>query len=147
MSKVLIALSNYHQEISDILLSSVLNELSSMGIEYHRINVVGAFELASSINIGLESSDYDGVIALGCIVKGDTINYELISREVTRALQDISIYYSMPLGFGVLTVNDTKQAFARAVKYGQQAALACIQMMKIKEHFTAYNEKEFSRFN
>lgn len=113
-------------------------------MQYEKIVVPGVFELASSINIALENFEYSGVIALGCIVKGETSHYDVIAHECARALQDIAIYYSMPLGFGVLTVDNIEQALARTEKYGKNAAIACIQMIKIKEQMIARNDVQFN---
>ena len=116
-------------------------------MQYEKITVPGAFELASSINIALENFEYSGVIALGCIIKGETSHHDIIARECARALQDIAIYYSVPLGFGVLTVDNMEQALARMEEYGRNAAIACIKIIEIKEQLTIHNDSRYSKFN
>ena len=147
MAKILISVADFYKDISEMLLDATIPELKKNSISYKKIIVPGAFELASSINMALENFEYSGVIALGCVIRGETSHYDIITRECARALQDISIYYSLPLGFGVLTVENMEQALVRATKYGHNATLACIQMMKIKEQFTNYNDSGPSRFN
>ncbi len=147
MTKILISIADFYKDISDVLLHAAIPELKRNNFSYQKIVVPGVFELASSINMALESFDYSGVIALGCVIRGETSHYDIITRECARALQDISIYYSLPLGFGVLTVDNMEQAVARAEKYGHKAALACTQMIKIKEQFMTYNDSGPSRFN
>ena len=144
MAKVLISVANFYKDISQKLLDVSILELKKNNMQYEKIVVPGVFELASSINIALENFEYSGVIALGCIVKGETYHYDVIAHECARALQDIAIYYSMPLGFGVLTVDNIEQALARTEKYGKNAAIACIQMIKIKEQMIARNDVQFN---
>jgi 6,7-dimethyl-8-ribityllumazine synthase len=145
MSKVLISISNFYEDISKTLLKAAVKELEKNKIPYDEIIVPGAFELAGSVNIALESHEYSGVIALGCVIRGETSHFDVIVSECARAMQDIAIYYSIPMGFGVITVDNKKQANVRAEKYGENAALACIQMMKIKEQYIIYNDREFSK--
>lgn len=147
MTKILISISNFYKDVSKILLDSATSILNDNNMNYEQIIVPGAFELASSINMGLETFEYNGVIALGCIIKGETSHYNIITRECARAIQDISIYYSIPLGFGLLTVDNLDQALSRSEKYGKNAANACIQMIKVKEQFMMYNDKRYSKFN
>ena len=147
MTKILISISDFYKDVSKILLKSATSVLKENNMNYEQIIVPGAFELASSINMGLETFEYNGVIALGCVIKGETSHYDIITRECARAVQDISIYYSIPMGFGLLTVNNLEQALNRAEKYGENAANACIQMIKVKEQFMMYNDKRYSKFN
>ncbi|MFK7761102.1 MAG: 6,7-dimethyl-8-ribityllumazine synthase [Candidatus Midichloriaceae bacterium] len=147
MTKILISISDFYKDVSKILLKSATSVLKENNMNYEQIIVPGAFELASSINMGLETFEYNGVIALGCVVKGKTSHYDIITRECARAVQDISIYYSIPMGFGLLTVNNLEQALNRAEKYGKNAANACVQMIKVKEQFMMYNDKRYSKFN
>ena len=72
--------------------------------------------------MALESFDYSGVVVLGCVIRGETSHYDILTRECARAIQDISIYYSLPLGFGVLTVENMEQAIARAESPGRPLA-------------------------
>ena len=147
MNKILISISDFYKDISKILLDSAVFILKKNNIAYEQVIVPGAFELASSINMGLETYEYNGVIALGCVIKSKTLHYDMIVTECARAIQDIAIYYSVPLGFGLLIVDNKKQALNRAEEYGKNAANACIQMTKVKEQFMICNDKRASRFN
>ncbi|MFQ3307577.1 MAG: 6,7-dimethyl-8-ribityllumazine synthase [Candidatus Midichloriaceae bacterium] len=147
MTKILISIANYYKDISDVMLDTVISEITKNDMVYDLVKVPGAFELASSINIALENYDYAGVVVLGCIIKGETDHFTLISKECSRAIQDISIYYSVPLGFGVITANNMEQAIARSKKYGIKAVNTCLEMIKVKERFTSYGDGKVRRFN
>ena len=147
MTKILIVVSDLHKKISNILLNSAISSLEEHNIGYEKIIVPGTFELASAINMGLETFDYNGVIVLGCVVYEQTTHCDIITRECARAVQDISIYYSIPLGFGLLLVGNLDDAFSKAAIYGKNAANSCVKMMKIKEQFMMYNERKYSKFN
>ena len=147
MAKVLISTANFYKDISEKLLEASILELEKNNMQYEKIVVPGTFELGSSINIALENFEYSGVIALGCIIKGETSHYDIIARECARALQDIAIYYSVPLGFGVLTVDNMEQALARTEKYGRNAVIACIKMIEVKEQLTVRNDNRYSKFH
>ena len=80
MTKILISISDYYKDISKLLLDSAVSTLEKNSMNYEQIIVPGAFELASSINMGLETFEYNGVIALGCVIRGETSHYDLITR-------------------------------------------------------------------
>ena len=106
------------------------------------ISVPGALEIPAAIAIAMDASKkigkpYDGAIALGCVVRGDTIHFEIVSMESSRALMDLSVARSLPLGNGIITVNTTEQAWERAradrLNKGGDAARAALTMMRIKK--------------
>ena len=84
------------------------------------------------------SNDYNGFIALGCVIRGETDHYDHICRETSRALMDLTLTYSLAIGFGILTCDNREQAFSRAAtdqkNKGADAAQACLRMMEIKNH-------------
>jgi 6,7-dimethyl-8-ribityllumazine synthase len=116
-------------------------ELDAAGVGYDVISVPGALEIPSAVAIALDGAmkkgrSYDGAIALGCVIRGDTIHFEVVSMESARALMDLSVARSLPLGNGIITVNDEKQAWARArvseLNKGGDAARAALAMIRIK---------------
>ena len=147
MTKVLISISDFYKDISEKLLNTSVLELKKNDIQYEKVVVPGVFELAGSINMALETFEYSGIIALGCVIRGETSHYDVITHACARAIQDISIYYSIPLGFGVLTVDNMEQALVRAEKYAKNATIACIQMIEIREQLIIRNDRGFSKFN
>lgn len=138
---VVIIEARFYDDIQDALLAGAVKELEAAGVGYDVISVPGALEIPAAIAIALDASKkngrpYDGAIALGCVVRGDTIHFEIVSMELSRALMDLAVARSLPLGNGVITVNTTEQAWERAradkLNKGGDAARAALVMMRIK---------------
>src|SRR6185369_8471489 len=101
----------------------------------------GCLEIPAAAAIAVDASEragrpYDGVIALGCVIRGETIHFEIVSMESSRGLMDLAVARKFPIGNGILTVNDEKQAWARAraseLNKGGDAARAALAMLRIK---------------
>ena len=113
-------------------------------VEYKIINVPGALEIAPSIKIYSEKSSkdilFDGFVALGCIIRGETYHFDIVSNESARALSDLSITYSLPIGNGILTVENKEQAIERSdplrLNKGAGAALACLSLINHKNNIS-----------
>lgn len=140
-ARVVIVEARFYDDIQDALLEGAVAELDAAGVGYDVISVPGALEIPSAVAIALDGAmkkgrSYDGAIALGCVIRGDTIHFEVVSMESARALMDLSVARSLPLGNGIITVNDEKQAWARArvaeLNKGGDAARAAIAMIRIK---------------
>ena len=131
--KVLIVDSNYYENISKNLYKGVENYLREKKIRSNHIKAPGCFEIPYIIN--KYSEQYDAFIALGCIVRGETYHFELISNEVTRKIMDLSINLSKPIGFGILTCENIEQAKYRSDPIrgdkGREAAKACIDLLNL----------------
>ena len=147
MSKVLIVIANFYPDITSRLELPVIEGLKKARIEPHKIYVPGTFEIPNAVNIALESVDYAGVITLGCVIKGETMHFEIVVNESARALQDIAVYYSVPMGYGIISAFNKKQAEKRAFEYGKSAVEACLELIKIKESYANYYDKDISLFN
>ena len=118
-----------------------LAELKLAGASHEVITVPGALEIPAAIAIAIDAAEangkpYDAAIALGCVVRGDTIHFEIVSQESSRGLMDLAVSRKFPLGNGILTVNTEAQAWARAraseLNKGGDAARAAIAMLRIK---------------
>jgi 6,7-dimethyl-8-ribityllumazine synthase len=138
---VLIVEARFYDDIQDALLEGAVAELRSAGVDYEIVTVPGALEIPAAIAIALDAAEqsgkpYDAVVALGCVVRGDTIHFEIVSTESSRALMDLSVQRRVPLGNGIITVNTDAQAWARArageLNKGGHAALAALAMLRIK---------------
>ena len=130
--KILIVVSNYYKEISKNLLEGTQNYLSmNTSITPKYINAPGCFEIPYIINN--YSKNYDGFVALGCIIRGETYHFDLISNEVARKIMDLSISLNKPIGFGVLTCENIEQAQYRSDPLrgnkGLEAAKACVDLL------------------
>ena len=137
--KVLIIISKYYKDISENLLKSAEKLLKNKSIIYDVIEVPGALEIPQALNFNGNLSknkifDYRGFIALGCIIKGETYHFEIVSNETNRGLMNVAIKYSFPLGNGVITAYNYEQALKRSFDKGEEAALACYELMKIKNY-------------
>ena len=136
--KVLLVCSPYYKKITQNLLDGAVEVLKSNSVEYKIIHVPGALEIAPSIKIYSEKVSqndlFDGFIALGCIIRGETYHFELIANETSRKIMDLSIDYDVAIGFGILTCNNLEQALVRSdvnkKNKGREAALACIELLK-----------------
>ena len=139
---VVIIEARFYDDIQEALLQGAIKELEAAGVGYDVISVPGALEIPAAIAIAMDASkkngrQYDGAIALGCVVRGDTIHFEIVSMESSRALMDLAVARSLPLGNGIITVNTTEQAWERArsdkLNKGGDAARAALPMMRIKK--------------
>ena len=125
--KICIVRSKYNNTYQ--LLKSATNELTKRKITYKILEVPGAFEIPVVISRNINK--YDGFIALGSIIKGQTPNFDFISSAITNGLIQLSILYKKPVGNAVLTCFNSKQANARNNK-GYEAAVAVIEVINVK---------------
>ena len=138
--KVLLVCSPYYQIVTKNLIEGATKILKSNSVEYKILNVPGALEIAPAIKLVIDKSLkkplFDGFVALGCVIKGETYHFEIVANESARALTDLSLNYSIPIGNGILTVSNLDQAIKRSDPLhsdkGAGAALACLSLINIK---------------
>ena len=118
--KILIVCANYYKDISIALLKSAKNELKNFA-KINVISVPGVFEIPVVISKNLKK--YDGFVALGCVIKGQTPHFDFISKSTTDAIMNISVESKKPVGNGIITCLNKNQAIARGKK-GREAANA-----------------------
>ncbi len=130
-----IVVAQWNREITEALFEGAYKALIDNGVDEKniiRMDVPGSFELTFGAKLMLETTPVDAVIAIGCIIRGETPHFEYISQGVTFGLTELNIRYKKPVIFGVLTTNNIEQARDRAGgKYGNkgtEAAIAAIQM-------------------
>tara|TARA_B100001057_G_scaffold314283_1_gene314412 strand:+ start:33 stop:422 length:390 start_codon:yes stop_codon:yes gene_type:complete len=126
--KILIVLANYYKDISDGLLKSALKNISGSN-RVKIIRVPGVFEIPVTISKNLKR--YDGFLALGCVIKGQTPHFDFISQASTNAIMGISVSQKKPVGNGIITCLNMKQAKVRKSK-GAEAAKAVISILSQK---------------
>ena len=124
--KILIVSSNYYKDISKNLLSSAIESLKEKA-EIKIIEVPGSFEIPVIISKNI--SEYDGFIALGCIIKGETPHFNFISQSITNAIMDLSVNFKKPIGNGIITSLNKDQALVRSYKKGIEAAEATLTVL------------------
>jgi 6,7-dimethyl-8-ribityllumazine synthase len=142
---VLIVEARFYADIADELLKGAIQALSEAGATHERVSVPGAFEIPAAIAMTIEAQrvspphrSFDGYLALGCVIRGETTHYDYVCGESARALMDISCQHRIALGFGILTVENGDQAWARArvgeKNKGRDAARACLAMVDLRRH-------------
>ena len=137
-TNILIVCSPYYKLISDNLIKGALGELRAKSINYQVIFVPGALEIPAAIKYVSLKKFFDGYIALGCVIRGETYHFEIVSNESASGLSKLAIDYDLPIGNGVLTVENKAQALVRSdpKKYnkGGGAALACMSLIDIRNN-------------
>ena len=121
--KILIVMANYYEQISDGLLNSAKETLQE---PFDLISVPGVFEIP--VTIAKNIKKYDGFIALGCIIKGETPHFDFISKTAIDGIMKLSIENQKPIGNGIITCLNLKQALARKKK-GHEAAAALLSVL------------------
>jgi 6,7-dimethyl-8-ribityllumazine synthase len=139
-ARVLVVEARFYEDIADALLAGAVQALDHAGAAYERISVPGALEIAPAIAMALDLAEraerpYDGAVALGCVIRGETLHFEIVSQESARALLDLSVARRVPIGNGILTVDTDAQAWARArpeeADKGGDAARAALALIRI----------------
>ena len=137
---LLVVEARYYAHINDELLKGAFAALKEAGATHEHIIVPGAFEIPAAIRYAVAASArYDGYIALGCVIRGETTHYDYVCEQCSRGLQDLALTHSLAIGFGVLTVDNEAQALARArvekKNKGGEAARACLAMVALRRKF------------
>lgn len=145
MPHILVIESPYYADITEELTQGAIEELEAQGASYERETVFGVFELPAAISMASlakkidGSPKYDGFLALGCVIRGETTHYDYVCNESARGLMDLSVRDRLAIGYGVVTVENQEQAWARARRdeknKGKDAAAACLRMVDMRKTF------------
>jgi len=124
-------------DIADALVSGAIAAIEKGGATYERIEVPGAFELPAALAMAIDAGRYDGFIALGCVIRGETTHYDYVCGESARGLNELAMRHRVALGYGVVTVENQDQAWARAApdqrNKGGDVARACLAMIALRQ--------------
>ncbi|MGF1463914.1 MAG: 6,7-dimethyl-8-ribityllumazine synthase [Maricaulaceae bacterium] len=141
--RVLIVEARFYPEIADELAQGALEALNTRNASAHRVTVPGVFEIPAAIawaeKIGHsgQGPSYDGFVALGCVIRGETSHYDYVCGESARALMDLTVNAGLAVGYGVLTVETEAQAWVRARRSdknkGADAANAALAMVDLRQ--------------
>ena len=139
--RVLIVAAPFYEDIAEQLVKGASDALSAAGATFDVLEVPGAFEIPGAIAMAQsEGAGYDAYVALGCVIRGETSHYDYVCGESARGLMDLSLK-GVALGYGILTVENIKQARARAhvdqKNKGKDAAEAALAMLALKRKFKA----------
>jgi 6,7-dimethyl-8-ribityllumazine synthase len=139
---ILVVEARFYGDIADLLLEGATRVLRRAGATFDRVTVPGSLEIPPAIAIALDAAEhrrrrtYDGVVALGCVIRGETGHYDIVAGESARALMELAITRRLPVGNGILTVDTEAQARERAdpdrLDKGGGAARAALAMVKLK---------------
>jgi len=132
-ARILIVESRYYVEIADALIAGAEHEIAKNGASAERVVVPGAFEIPGAIALAAER--YEGFVALGCVIRGETSHYDYVCGESARGLMDLAVQHKLAIGYGIVTVETMDQARARAFidrgDKGGDAAHACLAMVAL----------------
>ena len=140
-ARALIVEARFYDDLADALLAGARAPLDAAGVAVEVVTVPGALEIPAAMAIALDAAEqagraFDAVVALGCVIRGETGHYDIVAGESARALMDLSVRRALPLGNGILTVENEAQAWARArvqeMNKGGGAAEAALAVLRLK---------------
>lgn len=141
---LLIVEARFYEDLSDALVAGAAGALAQAGATYDRVSVPGALEIPGVIRFALDGmtaggTHYDGFVALGVVIRGETYHFEIVCNESARGLQDLAVHQGAAIGNGILTVENGEQAWVRARPEdgdkGGDAARAALAMIALKRRF------------
>ena len=136
--KIGIVQARFNATVTDALANACKVELLALGVsdkDIDHFTVPGALEVAVALQALAEKSKYDALIALGCIIRGETYHFELVANESGAALTRITLDYQIPIANAILTTEDMPQAIARQEEKGRDAARVAVEMANLLESF------------
>ncbi len=138
-ARILIVQAPYYKEITDNLCKGAMSLLKAKrlrGIE--KVNVAGALEIPVAIKLASRNGYFDGFIALGCVIRGETSHYDIVAGESARGLMDLSLKYNLVIGNGIITCENMDQAIVRAdpeqKNKGGEAAHAVLSLLELRDN-------------
>jgi 6,7-dimethyl-8-ribityllumazine synthase len=137
--RILIVEGRFYSDLSDALLEGATSALDAYGAKYDVVSVPGALEIPAVVAMADKHERYDGYIALGVVIRGETYHFEIVSNESARGLMELATSRNLAIGNGILTVETEEQAWARARSSegdkGGGAARACLDVITLRQQF------------
>jgi 6,7-dimethyl-8-ribityllumazine synthase len=134
---ILLVEARFYPGIADALIAGATARIEAAGSTCERITVPGALEIPPAIALAADSSKFDGFVALGCVIRGETTHYDYVCGESARKLMDLAADRRLAIGNGILTVENEAQAWARAkpeeLDKGGDAAEACLALLGLRQ--------------
>ena len=134
--KIGIVQARFNASVTDALASACKAELVVLGVaekDIEHVTVPGALEVAVALQAMAEKASYDALVALGCIIRGETYHFELVANESGAAVTRVALDYQLPIANAILTTQDMPQAIARQVEKGRDAARVAVEMANLLE--------------
>ena len=147
---IMIVEARFYEDLADEMLRGAERALKRAGATYEIFSVPGAFEIPAAVHQAIRAMEFnperrrfDGYVALGCVIRGETTHYDYVCQESARGLMDLATRYALAMGYGILTCENDEQAWARASvdqggDKGGSAANACLHMIGIKNRLGLY---------
>ena len=138
MARVLIVEARFYDHLNDLLLDGARTALQEAGQDYEIVTVPGALEIPGAVAMAAETGQFDAYVGLGVVIRGETYHFEIVANESARGLMALAMD-GLPIGNGILTVEDEAQALARADRNdkdkGGEAAKAALAMLALRQRF------------
>ena len=136
---ILVVEARFYDDLADELLRGAAAALEKAGATFDKVTVPGALEIPAAVAMAADTRRYDGYVALGCVIRGETTHYDTVANESARGLMDLSVVHRLAIGNGILTVENDDQAWVRArvgeLNKGGAAAEAALKMVALKARF------------
>lgn len=137
MTKICIVEARFYDDIADMLMAGAKAALEKVGVACDTVSVPGALEIPPAIGMLEEKGIYDGYVALGCVIRGETTHYDTVANESSRGIMDLGVGLGLAIGNGILTVENRQQAVVRAdpaqKNKGAGAAEAMLSLLAIRD--------------
>jgi 6,7-dimethyl-8-ribityllumazine synthase len=134
-ARMLVVSAQFNGKIVEELRAGAVERLELAGVHVEQIEVPGALEIPVAAAIALDSGKYEGVVALGCVIRGETEHFAIVAHQSARALMDLAVARKVALGNGILTVENEEQAWVRARRTegntGGHAAAAALSLARL----------------
>lgn len=138
MARILIVEARFYDHLNDLLLDGARTVLQEAGQDYEIVTVPGALEIPGAVAMAAETGQFDAYVGLGVVIRGETYHFEIVANESARGLMALAMD-GLPIGNGILTVEDETQALARANRNdkdkGGEAAKAALAMLALRQRF------------
>ncbi|MFV0625238.1 6,7-dimethyl-8-ribityllumazine synthase [Sphingomonas sp. ac-8] len=138
MARILIVEARFYDHLNDLLLDGARTALQEAGQDYEIVTVPGALEIPGAVAMAAETGQFDAYVGLGVVIRGETYHFEIVANESARGLMALAMD-GLPIGNGILTVEDEAQALARADRNdkdkGGEAAKAALAMLALRQRF------------
>ncbi|MED5621332.1 6,7-dimethyl-8-ribityllumazine synthase [Ideonella sp. BN130291] len=131
--------ARFNDALTGILAEACLAELAALGVQgrhVQHVTVPGALEIPVALKAMADSQDYDALIALGCIIRGETYHFELVANESGAGVTRVSLDHQIPIANAILTVENEAQAWARAEDKGRDAARVAVEMANLLDQLS-----------
>lgn len=140
MSSILVVSGMFYEDLAGDLLRGCVQEIMAAGLSCDTVGVPGALEIPQAIRYAISGGQYAGYVALGTVIRGETGHYDVVANESARALMELSLTHQVPIGNGILTVENFEQAWERAdparKNKGGEAAKAVIELLALKRRLS-----------